>query len=204
MARLFSGHEAALNETQILSGKLSFSLDKLKYNYPKECFGEGATPQEELERLAWLGSAEKYPGEIPEKIRHQIDHELALIEKLEYAPYFLTVHDIMPFARGQGILCQGRRSAANSTICYCIGITAVDPAMADLLFERSISPERRKPPDIDVDFEHERREEMIQYVYKKYGRDHTGLAATGSPTSPRRPCRWANMSSMITDRWKCR
>lgn len=109
MARLFSGHEAALNETQILSGKLSFSLDKLKYNYPKEYFGEGATPQEELERLAWLGSAEKYPGEIPKKIRHQIDHELALIEKLEYAPYFLTVHDIMPFARGQGILCQGRR-----------------------------------------------------------------------------------------------
>ncbi len=178
MARLFSGHENALTETRKFAGKLSFSLDELKYNYPRECFGEGATPQQELERLAWLGAAERYGDKVPEKIRRQIRHELALIEELEYAPYFLTVHDIVRFARSQGILCQGRGSAANSTICYCIGITAVDPAMADLLFERFISPERREPPDIDVDFEHERREEVIQYIYEKYGRDRTGLAAT--------------------------
>ncbi len=178
MARLFSGHQAALAETQKFAEKLSFSLDELKYNYPKECFGEGATPQEELERLAWLGAAERYGDTVPEKIKGQIRHELELIEELKYAPYFLTVHDIVQFARSQDILCQGRGSAANSTICYCIGITAVDPAMADLLFERFISPERREPPDIDVDFEHERREEVIQYIYEKYGRDRTGLAAT--------------------------
>ncbi|MCP5000673.1 MAG: error-prone DNA polymerase [Hyphomicrobiales bacterium] len=177
MARLFSGHERALAETQNFAGKLCFSLDELKYNYPKECFGEG-TPQQELERLAWLGATERYGDIVPEKIKRQIRHELALIEELEYAPYFLTVHDIVHFARSQDILCQGRGSAANSTICYCIGITAVDPAMADLLFERFISPERREPPDIDVDFEHERREEVIQYIYEKYGRDRTGLAAT--------------------------
>ncbi|MEX0347332.1 MAG: error-prone DNA polymerase [Rhizobiaceae bacterium] len=177
MARLFSGHEDALAETEKFAGKLSFSLDELKYNYPKECFGDG-TPQEVLERLAWLGAKERYGETVPEKIKHQINHELDLIEELEYAPYFLTVHDIVRFARSQDILCQGRGSAANSTICYCIGITAVDPAMADLLFERFISPERREPPDIDVDFEHERREEVIQYIYEKYGRDRTGLAAT--------------------------
>ncbi|MEZ5812608.1 MAG: error-prone DNA polymerase [Rhizobiaceae bacterium] len=178
MARLFAGHEAALAETVNFAGRLSFSLDELKYNYPQECFGEGATPQQELERLAWLGAAKKYPDGVPNRIKAQIRHELALIEELEYAPYFLTVHDIMQFARSQGILCQGRGSAANSTICYCIEITAVDPTMADLLFERFISPERREPPDIDVDFEHERREEVIQYIYGRYGRHRTGLAAT--------------------------
>ncbi len=114
----------------------------------------------------------------PQRVLDQIAHELKLIEELGYAPYFLTVDDIVRFARSKGILCQGRGSAANSTVCYCIGITDVDPALTDLLFERFISPERREPPDIDVDFEHERREEVIQYIYEKYGREHAGLAAT--------------------------
>ena len=129
------------------------------------------------EREGKTGSAAKYGG-IPEKIRRLIEHELQLIERLDYARYFLTVHDIVEFARRRGILCQGRGSAANSVVCYCLGITAVDPARIDVLFERFISAARNEPPDIDVDFEHERREEVIQYIYEKYGRDRAGLAAT--------------------------
>src|SRR5207253_10293226 len=139
--------------------------------YPEEVTTGGRTPLEEVEHLAWEG-AKKFFGEIiPEKVSKAIVHEMKFIEEMNYAAYFLTVHDIVRFARSKNILCQGRGSAANSAVCYCLGITAVDPARSDLLFERFISKERKEPPDIDVDFEHERREEVIQYIYEKYGRD---------------------------------
>ncbi|PWW00598.1 DnaE-like error-prone DNA polymerase [Hoeflea marina] len=177
MARLLRDHPQALKQSLCLAAELGFSLDELRYQYPEDTFGNGS-PQQMLTRLAWEGAATRYPQGVPERVRTQIVHELALIEELGYAPYFLTVWDIVRFARSQAILCQGRGSAANSTVCFCIGITEVDPALTDLLFERFISPERREPPDIDVDFEHERREEVIQYIYAKYGREHAGLAAT--------------------------
>ena len=178
MARLFRTCLEAIGETMKFAGELSFSLDELRHEYPDEPCGQSATPHEELERLSWDGAARRYPDGIPDRVKAQIRHELRLIADLDYARYFLTVHDIVRFARSRGILCQGRGSAANSTVCYCIGITEVDPALTDLLFERFISPERREPPDIDVDFEHERREEVIQYIYARYGRDRAGLAAT--------------------------
>ena len=177
MNYLLRDYPGALTETARFAGELSFSLDELRYQYPDEKLGEG-TPQDHLARLAHEGARTRYPDGVPERVERQIAHELALIAELDYAPYFLTVWDIVRFARSQDILCQGRGSAANSTICYCLGITEVDPIFADLLFERFISPERREPPDIDVDFEHERREEVIQYIYERYGRDHAGLAAT--------------------------
>lgn len=178
MARLFASAPDLLVASRRFFESLKFSLDELRYEYPHESSGQSATPQAELTRLAWEGAAKRYPHGISDHVRHQIEHELALIAQLDYAPYFLTVYDIVRFARSQKILCQGRGSAANSTVCFCIGITEVDPALTDLLFERFISPERREPPDIDVDFEHERREEVIQYIYEKYGRDRAGLAAT--------------------------
>ena len=178
MARLFRRHPEALVETRRLHEELAFSLDELRYEYPDDSVAEGATPQEALERLAWEGARERYPDGVPQRVTAQIIHELTLIAELDYARYFLTVWDIVRFARSQGILCQGRGSAANSTVCFCIGITEVDPALTDLLFERFISPERREPPDIDVDFEHERREEVIQYIYRRYGRERAGIAAT--------------------------
>ena len=178
MARLFRRYPQAIEETRCFHNTLSFSLDELRYEYPDDAVAEGATPQEALERLAWEGAGERYPDGVPGRVRAQIVHELKLIAELDYARYFLTVWDIVRFARSQGILCQGRGSAANSTVCFCIGITEVDPALTDLLFERFISPERREPPDIDVDFEHERREEVIQYIYRRYGRERAGLAAT--------------------------
>src|SRR5690606_49496 len=178
MERLFAGHEDAIAETMRLPGKSSFSRDDLRFDYPEESSGRSATPQAELERLSWIGARQSYGRNGPDKGRRQIDRELRIVAQLDYAPYFLTVHGIVRFARRQGILCQGRGSAANSTICYCLGITSVDPALTDLLFERFISPERREPPDIDVDFEHERREEVIQYIYARYGRERAGLAAT--------------------------
>ena len=131
-----------------------------------------------LTELTWAGAAHRYPGGILDKVRQQIEHELRLIEQLKFEPYFLTVYDLVRFARSRGILCQGRGSAANSAVCYCIGVTSVDPAHIDVLFERFISAARNEPPDIDVDFEHERREEVIQYVYEKYGRDRAGMTAT--------------------------
>ncbi len=161
-----------------IANKCRFSLEELRYEYPSEPVSPGRTPDAELAHLAWNGAANRYPEGVPEKVRAQIEHELALIAQLRYAAYFLTVHDIVRFARSQDILCQGRGSAANSAVCYCIGITAVDPARLDLLFERFISAERNEPPDIDVDFEHERREEVMQYIYAKYGRERAGLAAT--------------------------
>ncbi|MBO9421845.1 error-prone DNA polymerase [Labrenzia sp. R4_2] len=176
--RLFENDPAPLHESLKILQEVRFSLDDLRYEYPEEPAGESASPQAELERLTLEGAKRRYPEGVPDKIRATIDHELKLVADLDYAPYFLTVYDIVRFARTRGILCQGRGSAANSVVCFCLGITEVDPTRADLLFERFISPERREPPDIDVDFEHERREEVIQYIYAKYGRERAGLAAT--------------------------
>ncbi len=178
MARLFRDAPEAIEETLHLSDALTFSLDELRYEYPDESIEGFASAQEALTHLAYDGATRRYPQELPDKVRAAIEHELALIAQLQYAPYFLTVYDIVRYARSQGILCQGRGSAANSAVCFCLGITEVDPDRADLLFERFISPERREPPDIDVDFEHERREEVIQYIYRKYGRERAGIAAT--------------------------
>ncbi len=178
MLRLFKGYEYAITETHKLFRRLSFSLDELKYQYPKEPTGSTLPPQETLEKLTASGLKTRYPEGAPKKVLAAIAHELGLIRKLKYAPYFLTVYDIVRFARSQEILCQGRGSAANSAVCYCLGITEVNPEKIDLLFERFISEERNEPPDIDVDFEHERREEVIQYIYEKYGRERAGLAAT--------------------------
>ncbi len=178
MARLFRDCPEAIAETLRLSEALTFSLDELKYEYPDEQMDGFASPQEALEHLTWEGAARRYPEGIDEAIRQSLAHEFALIAQRQYAPYFLTVYDIVRYAREQGILCQGRGSAANSTVCYCLGITEVDPVRGGLLFERFISTERQEPPDIDVDFEHERREEVIQYIYGKYGRERAGIAAT--------------------------
>jgi len=178
MARLFRDYPQAVSRTAEIAAACTFCLDELKYDYPIDPVPGGGTPQEELTRLAWEGAAEHFPEGLTGKIRGQLEHELDLIGQLNYAPYFLTVHDIVRFARSRDILCQGRGSAANSAVCYCLGITAVDPRRVDLLFERFISAERDEPPDIDVDFEHERREEVIQYIYGKYGRDRSGMTAT--------------------------
>jgi error-prone DNA polymerase len=178
MARLFAGFEPALAAQREIIDQVTFSLDELRYEYPDEIAAPGETPHQSLTRLTQDGARLRYPGGVPETVRALIDHELKLIEELDYARYFLTVHDIVSYARAQNILCQGRGSAANSVVCYCLGVTAVDPTKVDLLFERFISAERREPPDIDVDFEHERREEVIQYIYEKFGRHRAGLAAT--------------------------
>ena len=178
MARLFQRHESALDRTLEVAAACRFSLDELRYEYPDEITHGGRTPQEELIHLTWKGAAWRYPGGIPDKVRAALDHELKLIGELDYAPYFLTVHDVVRKARELEILCQGRGSAANSSVCYCLGVTSVDPAQIDLLFERFVSAERDEPPDIDVDFEHDRREEVIQYIYEKYGRERAGIVAT--------------------------
>ncbi|HEY8960034.1 error-prone DNA polymerase, partial [Chitinophaga sp.] len=178
MIRLFRQYPDAILHTTEIAESCRFSLDSLKYVYPEEITSEGRTPQEELTHLAWEGAREHFGDNIPEKISQAILHELSFIEEMNYASYFLTVYDIVRFARQQGILCQGRGSAANSTVCYCLGITAVNPTKIDLLFERFISSARNEPPDIDVDFEHERREEVIQYIYEKYGRDRAAIVAT--------------------------
>ncbi len=178
MVRLFKRYPHAVTASQIFAERITFSLDDLRYNYPDDAIGGTGTPQEILTRLAHDGACERYPDGIPEKVQTQISYELRLIGELGYAPYFLTVWDITQFARRRQILYQGRGSAANSAVCYVLGITAVDPARMNLLFERFISTARDEPPDIDVDFEHERREEVIQYIYEKYGRHRAGLAAT--------------------------
>jgi error-prone DNA polymerase len=177
MARLFVSAPQAVAETLRFLDGLTFSLDELKHCYPEELREGHTTPQAALEAFAWEGAEMRYPDGVPERTREALKYELALIASLDYASYFLTVHDIVRFARSEKILCQGRGSAANSAVCYCLGITEVDPVRLDLLFERFISPERNEPPDIDVDFEHERREEVIQYIYKHYGRARAGLAA---------------------------
>ena len=178
MARLFQAWPEAVARTIEIAKACTFSLDELAYDYPVDPVPDGLSPQEYLAQLAWAGAATRWPGGVADKVEAQITHELELIGSLGYAPYFLTVHDIVEFARGREILCQGRGSAANSAVCYCLGITAVDPARMDLLFERFVSAARDEPPDIDVDFEHERREEVIQYIYEKYGRARAGLTAT--------------------------
>src|SRR6185437_5510047 len=177
MARLFAEAPEAIGETIRFLDGLAFSLDELAHCYPEELREGYATPQAALEAFAETGAKARYPDGVPERVREALAHELALIASLDYAPYFLTVHDIVRFARSKGILCQGRGSAANSAVCYCLGVTEVDPARFDLLFERFISPERNEPPDIDVDFEHERREEVIQYIYQRHGRERASLAA---------------------------
>jgi error-prone DNA polymerase len=167
-----------LRETLDVAARCRFSLDELRYEYPEEIVPAGRTPAVYLRELSEAGAARRWPGGTPAKVSRQIEHELALIAELGYEQFFLTVYDIVEFARSQNILCQGRGSAANSAVCFCLGITEVDPARMEMLFERFISKERNEPPDIDVDFEHERREEVIQYVYRKYGRQRAALAAT--------------------------
>ncbi|WFU08855.1 error-prone DNA polymerase [Rhizobium sp. CB3090] len=176
MARLFRDHPKTVANTQKFFSRLSFSLDELKHNYPDESI-DGETVAETLKRLTWEGARWRFPEKIPEKVSMQIEHELKLIRERQYEPYFLTVHRIMEFARSENILCQGRGSAANSTVCYCLRITEVNPEITSLLFERFISTEREEPPDIDVDFEHEKREEVIQFIYKHYKKEHAGLTA---------------------------
>ncbi|MCF2443468.1 error-prone DNA polymerase [Dyadobacter sp. CY345] len=178
MQRLFRKYPDAVRRAQEIADACRFSLDSLTYIYPEEITEEGRTPMEELKYLTWKGAAEHFGENLPEKIISSIHHEMKFIEEMDYAPYFLTVYDIVRFAREQKILCQGRGSAANSTVCFCLGITSVNPTKFDLLFERFISSARNEPPDIDVDFEHERREEVIQYIYNKYGRDRAAIVAT--------------------------
>jgi len=184
LARLYP--RALLEASAALAGECHFSLDELRYEYPRELVPAGETPAGYLRRLTEEGARWRWPDGVPPAERAAIEHELALIAELRYEPYFLTVHDVVAYARGRGILCQGRGSAANSRVCYCLGVTSVDPQRgAALLFERFISRERNEPPDIDIDFEHERREEVLQYVYHKYGRDRAALAATVVMYRPR-------------------
>ena len=178
IAGIFAAAPDALARTVEIADRCHFSLDELKYEYPTELAPAGQTPLEYLTQLTWEGAAGRYPEGLPEKVRQQIESELLLIGELHYESYFLTVQDLVRFARSRNILCQGRGSAANSVVCYCLGITSVNPTKIDLLFERFISRERGEVPDIDVDFEHERREEVLQYLYEKYGRERAGLAAT--------------------------
>ena len=178
MQRLFRLYPDAIKRTQEIAKACQFSLSELKYVYPDEITTEGRSPQEELVMLAWRGAREKFGEDIPADIRKMIEYELEFIERKNYASYFLTVYDFVRFAREQNILCQGRGSAANSTVCYCLGITSVDPTKIKLLFARFMSDARDEPPDIDVDFEHERREEVMQYIYNKYGRERAAVVAT--------------------------
>jgi error-prone DNA polymerase len=177
MHRLFTEYPQAIQRGLEVVAQCDFKMDELKYEYPDELVPEGSTSIQYLSQLTWNGAADRYPHGIPDKVRQQIEHELKLMEQLRIEPYFLTVYDLVRYARSRGILCQGRGSAANSAVCYCIGVTSVDPAKVDLLFERFVSAARNEPPDIDIDFEHERREEVIQYLYRKYGRERCGIAA---------------------------
>lgn len=178
MHRLFPLYPDALARTLEIADRCRFSLDELTYQYPEERDDPALTPQQTLEQLTWEGADKRYPDGVSDAVRRLLEHELRLIAKLDYAPYFLTVNSIVRFARSRDILCQGRGSAANSAVCFVLGITSIDPAFHDLLFERFISEERREPPDIDVDFEHERREIVMQWVFETYGRDHAALCAT--------------------------
>ncbi|MGA7777494.1 MAG: error-prone DNA polymerase [Paraburkholderia sp.] len=177
--------EPTVRETISVLGRCTFSLEELRYEYPDELVPEGFTPTAYLRHETYIGAQRRFPSGIPYNVQQQIEHELALIADLEYEPYFLTVYDIVRYARSRNILCQGRGSAANSAVCYCLGVTEVDPARGNMLFERFISKERGEPPDIDVDFEHQRREEVIQYIYRKYGRDRAAIAAAVSTYRPR-------------------
>ncbi|BDI60997.1 error-prone DNA polymerase [Qipengyuania nanhaisediminis] len=187
MVRLFARWPHAIHAARDIADNCDFSLEELAYEYPEEIYPDGMAPQEYLEIETWAGAERRYPSGVPDSVRDTLDRELALIAKLDLARYFLTIKDIVDFARSVDppILCQGRGSAANSAVCYCLEITSVDPAKHQLLFDRFISEERKEPPDIDVDFEHERREEVIQYIYRKYGRHRAGLTATVIHYRPR-------------------
>ena len=201
MSRLFRDFPEAIAETMRFAGKIEFSLDQLKYQYPDEPVPPGKTAQGHLEDLTWAG-VDKYFGgidKIDAKLRATLKKELALIAELKYAHYFLTVHDIVHYARSQNILCQGRGSAANSAVCYVLGVTSVDPTKVDLLFERFISKERLEPPDIDVDFEHSRREEVMQYVYRRYGRHRAAIIATVIHYRPRSAIRDVGKALGLTE-----
>lgn len=178
MQRLFAQYPQAIERAQELADACQFSLDELKYQYPEEITTDGRTPQEELAYLTWKGANERFSGHVPESVQKTIEMELEFMERKNYASYFLTVYDYVREANERKILCQGRGSAANSVVCYCLGITSVDPSKFKLLFARFMSDARNEPPDIDVDFEHERREEIMQYIYNKYGRDRAGIVAT--------------------------
>ncbi|MGJ4918754.1 error-prone DNA polymerase [Bradyrhizobium sp. HKCCYLRH2060] len=199
MTRLFRDHPDAVTETIRFTDRIVFSLDQLKYQYPDEPVPPGKTAQGHLEDLTWAGAKTCFGDHLDDKLRAVLDKELALIAELNYAHYFLTVHDIVRYARSQGILCQGRGSAANSAVCYVLGITSVDPTKIDLLFERFISKERLEPPDIDVDFEHSRREEVMQYVYRRYGRHRAAIIATVIHYRPRSAIRDVGKALCLTE-----
>ena len=185
MVRLFGEHAGAVDEAIRLFDRIGFDLRQLEYEYPHEPVPEGWAPQDWLEELVWEGAHERYGSYVPADVVKMVREEFKLVKREEYSYYFLTVHDVVRFARGEGILCQGRGSAANSVICYLLGITSIDPVKNQLLFSRFISDDRKEPPDIDVDFEHERREEVMQYIYRRYGRDRAGIAATVIHYRPR-------------------
>jgi error-prone DNA polymerase len=199
MARLFRDHPQAIAETLRFADRISFSLDQLKYQYPDEPVPPGKTAQQHLEDLTWAGVRKYFGDKVDPALRATLNKELALINELNYAHYFLTVHDIVHYARSQKILCQGRGSAANSAVCYVLGITSVDPTKVDLLFERFISKERLEPPDIDVDFEHSRREEVMQYVYRRYGRHRAAVIATVIHYRPRSAIRDVGKALGLTE-----
>jgi len=182
---LFKTHSKLLQRTVEIADRCKFSLDELRYEYPEEIVPANTTPTQYLTNLTWIGAKKRYPRGVPDKVRDLIQHELSLIAEMNYEAYFLTVYDIVRFARSRGILCQGRGSAANSVVCFCLGVTSVDPNRIDVLFERFISKERDEAPDIDVDFEHERREEVLQYLYERYGRDRAGMTGVVVTYRPR-------------------
>jgi error-prone DNA polymerase len=199
MVRLFRDFPEAIKETMRFAGRITFSLDQLKYQYPDEPVPPGKTAQRHLEDLTWAGAHKRFPVRISPKTKKVLHKELRLIRKLKYAHYFLTVHDIVRYARSQKILCQGRGSAANSAVCYVLDVTSVDPTKVDLLFERFISKERLEPPDIDVDFEHSRREEVMQYVYRRYGRHRAAIIATVIHYRPRSAIRDVGKALGLTE-----
>ncbi|MFY9256990.1 MAG: PHP domain-containing protein, partial [Fuerstiella sp.] len=185
LLKQFFGRQELLQRTIEIANRCHFSLDELRYEYPEEIVPDGFTPDEYLATLTWTGAKKRYPDGVPDKVRELIQYELKLIAEMNYEAYFLTVYDIVRFARSKGILCQGRGSAANSVVCFCLGVTSVDPNRIDVLFERFISKERDEAPDIDVDFEHERREEVLQYLYERYGRDRAGMTGVVITYRPR-------------------
>jgi error-prone DNA polymerase len=185
LLQLMNGRRDLIERTLEVADRCHFSLDELRYEYPEELVPQGVSAYQHLSNLTWSGADDRYPGGVPDRVRGLIEHELSLIQELNYEAYFLTVHDLVRFARERDILCQGRGSAANSVVCFCLGVTSVDPERIDVLFERFISRERNEAPDIDVDFEHERREEVLQYLYERYGRERAGMTATVITYRPR-------------------
>ncbi|KMW60642.1 DNA polymerase III alpha subunit [Candidatus Rhodobacter oscarellae] len=198
MRRLFRGHEGAVDRAAEIAQRCQFNLGSLRYEYPSE-IADGESPSERLRRLSYEGLRWRYPNGAPEKVKKMLEHELALIAKLDYEPYFLTVRDVVAFARERDILCQGRGSAANSVVCYCLGVTSVSPEIGTMVFERFVSEARNEPPDIDVDFEHERREEVIQHIYERYGRHRAGLCATVVHYRGKRAIREVGRAMGLTD-----